>query len=151
MQAHGRWLVVGLCAFVLLLLAPFAGAATEVASSATGVSPDAIKLFFDANAILIMFVWGLAQKYLPALAALPNTAIPWVNLFGYILVRLGGGLVGDAHAASSFVQVVPDAVGVILGGFTSAVWARQLYEGFGRGFLERLLGMKKAVPRATSY
>lgn len=147
MRAHGRAAVLLLCLVVMVLLAPVVRAGSEVVATASGVTPNAIKLFFDANAILIMFVWGLAQKYLPALAPMPNAAIPWVNVVGYILVRLGGGIVGDAHAASGVVQVIPDAVGVILGGFTSAVWARQLYEGFGRSLLESLLGFKKAVPR----
>lgn len=104
------------------------------------MNADAIKLFFDGNAIFIMFVWGLICKYVPKLKAVPNSTIPWVNLLGYILFKLA---VPAAGAASGLTTVVPDLIGVAIGGFTSAIWARQLYEGFGRSLIEKLLKIKK--------
>lgn len=137
--------------FAVLALAVTLGAAQEVATTAaesSGVTPDAIKLFFDANAILIMFVWGLLHKYVPALRNVPNVLIPWVNLIGYILTRLGAGAlgVGVAQAGVPGLAAVPDAVAVLIGGFTNASWARLLYEGWGRSLLERLIGLKAPAP-----
>ncbi len=113
------------------------------------MTPDQIKLFFDGNAIIIMFVWGLLCKYVPWLAKVPNGTIPWVNAIGYILARLAGQLF--APAAEAATQQTADTVftvgGVILGAFTSAVWARQLYEGFGRWLIGSVLGVRKAEAR----
>lgn len=104
------------------------------------LTPEQIRLFFDTNAIFIMFIWGVLCKYLPPLAKIPNETIPWVNLIGYIVTKLA---VPDAQAG--VLDGVPGAVGCIIGGFTSAVWARQLYEGFGRTLLENWLKVKKAA------
>jgi len=103
------------------------------------MTPEAIQAIFDANAIIIMFAWGLLHKYLPFLKAVPNTLIPWVNMVGYILVRFA---VPDAHGAG-LTDSIPSLIGVLIGGFTNAIWARQAYEGFGRGLLERWLKIKK--------
>lgn len=140
-------LLIMVVLFVVTVVAPWAQAAAETVTT-TSVTPDVIKTLFDANAIIIIFVWGLLCKYLPALARVPNALIPWAGVIGYIAVRLGGqALVGDAHASAGVAAVVPDLVGVIIGGFTSATWARQLYEGWGRGFLEGLLQRRKAEPK----
>lgn len=103
------------------------------------MTPDQIKILFDANAIIIMFAWGILCKYIPALAKIPNQTIPYVNLVGYIATKLA---VPDAHAG--VLDGVPAAVGCLVGGFTNAIWARQLFEGFGRPLLERWLKLKKA-------
>lgn len=136
---------------VVLAIAVPVVAAQEVATAAVAgapLTPDVIKTFFDANAILIMFAWGIAHKYVPALRNLPNTLIPWFNLAGYLLTRLGASVlgVGVAHAAGGPLAAVPDAVAVLIGGFTSASWARLLYEGWGRALLERALRLKVPTP-----
>ena len=82
------------------------------------------------------------HEYVPALAKIPSLLIPWVNVIGYGLAKFA---VPDAQAGIS--DAIPDAFGVLICGFTNAVWARQLYEGFGRGLLESWLKVKKAVPR----
>lgn len=109
------------------------------------MSADQLKALFDGNAIIIMFLWGLLCKYVPFMAKIPNGTIPYVNVIGYVLARLV--IPAPAHAG-----ITPDQAGaglafggVILGGFTSAVWARQLYEGFGRWLLENVFKLKKAV------
>jgi len=134
---------------VLAVVVPLALAQEAVAVEGTPITPDLIKTFFDANAILIMFGWGLIHKYVPALRNIPNALIPWVNLIGYLLTRLGAGAlgVGVAHASGGLLASVPDAVGVLIGGFTSASWARLLYEGWGRDLLERMIGLKAPTPR----
>jgi hypothetical protein len=146
-----RQSLLTICLVILAALAlavPLVGAQVAVteAVSGTPVTPDMIKLLFDANAIIVMFVWGLLCKYVPFLGKIPNLTIPWVNLIGYILTKLGAGVlgVGVASAAAGPLAAVPDAVAVVIGGFTSASWAMLLYEGWGRGLLERLLKIKKA-------
>lgn len=115
---------------------------------AASVTPESVKAFFDGNAILLMFVWGLLHKYAPFLAKWPNDLIPWLNAAVYILGRLGAGLfAGEAHAASGVVSTIPDAVGVLIGGFANATWARLLYEGWARALLEKALGIKAAIPQ----
>ena len=114
------------------------------------MTPDSLKVLFDGLAVAIMFVWGLVTKYFPPLARIPNTLIPWLNVVGYILAKLWGGDPSPTTGltqAGFFGNIAPDLLGVIIGGFTNSVWARQLYEGFGRGLLEQKLGWKKAVPR----
>jgi len=105
------------------------------------MTPEQLKALFDGNAIILIFIWGLICKYVPFLARIPNVIIPWIGALGYVVARFA---VPDAHAGP--LSGVPDAIGCIIGGFTNAVWARQLYEGFGRGLLERLFKLKKAVP-----
>jgi hypothetical protein len=149
-----RFVRILLLALVVLVVAAVPILAQQVATEAakgTPVTPDVIKTFFDANAILIMFVWGIAHKYIPALKNLPNVLIPWFNLAGYILTRVGGAVagVGVAHAAGSPLDAVPDVIGVLIGGFTSASWARLLYEGWGRAVLDRMLHPKKYGTLAT--
>lgn len=108
------------------------------------MTPEQLKALFDANAIVIIFVWGLLCKYVPGLAKIPNQTIPWVGAIGYIVTKLAGP--GVAHAAGfDLGAVAPDMISVLLGGFTSAVWARQLFEGFGRSVVEGLFHKKKAV------
>jgi hypothetical protein len=108
------------------------------------MTPEQLKAFFDGNAILLIFVWGLLCKYVPFMAKVPNVVIPWVGAIGYIIARFA--LPTEAHAAAG---VGPDHVfvigGILLGAFTNAVWARQLYEGFGKAVIERLFKVKKAV------
>lgn len=113
-------------------------------------SPEWIRLLFDRNALVAMFVWGLLTKYAPWLAPLANGTINYVNVIGYVLTRLiGGAIVPDAHAGVSAQTggMLLDMGGIMLGGFTNAVWARQLYEGFGRPLLEGLFGWRKAGAR----
>lgn len=107
------------------------------------MTPDQLKSIFDGNAILIMFAWGLLCKYLPFLAKIPNATIPWVNAIAYIVARFA--LPSDAHAGG-FGDVMSH-VGIVVGAFVNSVWARQLYEGFGRGLLEGWFGMRKAGAR----
>lgn len=107
------------------------------------MTPESLQYLFDGNAIILLFAWGLVVKYVPFMAKVPNALIPWGNTILYVAGRLA---VPPAHAdTAGAVSAIPDAVCLILGGFTSSIWARQLYEGFGRGLLEKLLKIKKAV------
>lgn len=139
-----------LVAFVMLVVGLFspvgdAFAQAIATATSTSVSPDAIKLFFNVNAILLAFVWGLLVKYAPFLKWLPNKLIPWTNLIGFILAFFA---VPEAHAGiRGSLTGIPDAVGCIIGGFTSSIWARQLYEGFGRSLLEGIFGRKEHFVR----
>lgn len=103
------------------------------------LTPDSLKELFNGYAILIMFAWGLLCKYSPWFARVPNDLIPWINSIGYILVRL----VAPAPAAAGALDAVPEAIGLGLGAFTNAVWARQLYEGFVRAWIEGWLHPKR--------
>lgn len=105
------------------------------------MSPDQVKALFDHNAVILMFLSGVAIKYWPKLGKVSNEYIGWINVGAYILTKL---FVGDAHAGVA--DKVPDAVGVLLGGATNAGWAFMLYETIGRTFLEKILHLKKAVP-----
>ena len=102
------------------------------------MQPDAIKTLFDANATVIMFAVGLVWKYVPQLKNVSNQLIPWVNVVGYILLSLLGAT--PAHA--SILGGIPGTIGFLIPAFTSSIWARQLYEGFGRHLLESILKIK---------
>jgi len=106
------------------------------------MTPETLQTLFDANWIIISFVVGILWKYLPALKGVTNNAIPWVNFALYVVTKLVSVFaVPDAQAAGFDVAgTVPNVVGILLGGFTSATWARQLYEGFGRHILTKWLG-----------
>ena len=106
------------------------------------ITPEAARSVFDAWAVFLMLAFGVAVKYWPPLAKISNSAIGWINFLGYAIGRL---LVGTAHAGP--LDAVPNAVGLVVGGFTNAGWAMVLYETLGRGFLEKLLRLKKAVPK----
>jgi len=110
------------------------------------MSPEQIKALFDGNAIILMFAWGILVKYVPFLARIPNGIIPYLNVIGYIIAKFAipeanAGGVSPEQAGGLF-----SIGGMILGSFTNAVWARQLYEGFGRLLLENVFKLKKAVP-----
>ena len=109
------------------------------------MTPEQLKIFFDANAIIIIFVWGIICKYVPFLAKIPNQIIPWIGSIGYIIAKLVIPSAAQAGVTPEQGGAILGFGGVILGSFTSAVWARQLYEGFGRFLLEGLFKMKKAT------
>ena len=109
------------------------------------MTPDQLKVLFDGSAIILMFFWGVLVKYVPWLAKLPNATIPWLNAIGYIVAKFA---IPAAHAGGLTADQGTAALGlgsVILGAFTNAVWARQLYEGFGRFLLEGIFKLKKAA------
>lgn len=109
-------------------------------SLASSIGPDTIRHVFDANAIAIMFVWGLLHKYVPALEKLENDLIPWASAIGYVLAKLFPALVGTANASvAGAVGALPDAGAVILAGATNSVVAALLYDKFGRVLLDRML------------
>lgn len=112
-----------------------------VGASAAAVTPESAKGVFDGWAVGIMLVWGVACKYFPPLAKIPNATIGWVNFLGYVLSRLATGT-----AIAGPLDAVPGAVGMVIGGMTNASWAMVLYETLGRTLMERFLGIKKAVP-----
>jgi hypothetical protein len=110
------------------------------------MTPDQLKVLFDTNAFIIMFAWGLICKYVPLFAKIPNGTIPWINAIGYIVAKFvipapahAGGISPDQAAAGIGLG------GVILGSFANAVWARQLYEGFGRFLMEGVFKRQKAA------
>lgn len=109
------------------------------------MTPESLKALFDGGAIAIIFVWGIICKYVPFLAKIPNAIIPWAGAIGYILTRLV--IPQPAHAGITEDQAgaVVGLGGIILGGFTNAVWARQLYEGFARLLFENVFKLKKAT------
>jgi hypothetical protein len=110
------------------------------------MTPEQLKALFDGNAIIIIFAWGLICKYVPFLKAIPNVVIPWVGAIGYIITRL---VIPDAHAAEAAVvtgqsSTISTLFTVLIGGFTNSIWARQLFEGFGRHLFEGMFKLKKA-------
>lgn len=112
------------------------------------MTPEHLRELFDLNAIMIIFAWGLLQKYLPALRDWANWLIPWIGTAGYILARLvGGAFVGDAHAqvvtdsvlvTTGTAAQVPALIGIIIGGITNTGWATIVYEKFARALIEKL-------------
>lgn len=134
MRKFGSWLfVLVLCAVVL-----WGG------NAAAQVTPDSVKHFIDVQGVILIFAWGLLCKYAPFLKGIPNLLITWLGAIGYVVAKFA---IPEAHAFDG--GSILDAGGSIIGGFTSAVWARQLYEGFARPVLEHLLHWKKAGAPAT--
>lgn len=122
---------------LLIVLATLA--VTPWASRAAGaLTPEGLKGIIDANAMLLMVVGGFIIKFVPKLSGLSNQFIGWINVIVYGITKL---LVPDAHAG--VLDAVPDAVGVLVGGITNAIGARQLYELLFRPLLERVLKLKK--------
>lgn len=113
------------------------------------MTPESLKQLFDGAGVMIIFAWGLLCKYVPFLRVVPNATIPWVGAILYILGKLAVGT-ASAQGADSVLAVesqVTNAGGVVIAGFTSAIWARQLWEGFARplfeGWLFRILSKKQ--------
>ena len=102
---------------------------------------DAIKTFFDHNAMLLMFAWGLLCTRLPQLKNIPNVTIPYVNTAIYVLTRLATGTAFAACANCPPDQVpavatVTAASLVGMGGMT-AVFQALLYDKFVKPILAR--------------
>jgi hypothetical protein len=131
LQAIERFatVVLGIVVLSFIPLAAFA---------ANAVTPEQIKSLFDGNAMVIMFVWGLLHTRLPALANVPNALIPWVNLVGYILVKLAvpapaaASIGGNVAAFGGMLWLVARA------GATSAVTSL-LYDKFVKEFIDKLV------------
>lgn len=104
------------------------------------MNPSDVQTWFDANAIVLMFLGGVAVKYIPQLKNVSNAFIGWLNVAGYILSAV---FVSPAHAG--VLANVPDAINVLLGGATNAGAAMVLYETLGRTLLERIFKRKKAT------
>ena len=149
----GRALAMGALmavAFVAVnAVAAFAQAVVDTGGAKIhGVTASQVRAVFDGNVVMFMLAWGIVHKYVPALKNVPNALIPWVNLGGYILASLAGYGATAAHAGAltGIVGTIPDAVGVLIGGFANASWARLLYEGWGKSLLEGLLHITPAAP-----
>lgn len=106
---------------------------------AWSLTPEQAQAWLTANAVLVMFIVGTLVKYVPALKAVPNVVIPWLNVLLGVLGYFAGPTV--AHAAGAAVPTAALGItDVLVGSFVQSVLARQLYEGFGRPILERWLG-----------
>lgn len=117
-----------------------------------GVDPNVLRSLFEANAVAIMFVWGLVHKYVPALEKLENALIPWANFLGYVIAKLfPAWLSPDAHAsAAGAVGAIPDALGVILAGATNSAVAAVLFDKFAKPWLDRLLRRRAGLATGSS-
>ncbi len=109
-----------------------------IALAAAAVTPDAVKSFFDAYAILFMFVWGLIHTRFPALARVPNEIIPWVNAVGYIVLKFIVPEEAHAGVGGSIVGFGGLVWVTARGAATSAVTSL-LYDKFAKVFLDRWL------------
>lgn len=110
--------------YLLVPVAVLAAVGAPAAPVAAPITPDVVRSFFDANAMLIMFVWGILHTRLPQLAKFPNQAVPWVNVGLYMLTKL----------------IVPDAHAGVLGGVASAGgWAWTVAKGAWLSALTSLL------------
>jgi len=120
--------------FATLALSAFVAMPTWSVSA----TPENVIEIFNGQWVIISFVIGMLWKYLPILKSWTNAAIPWVSAIAYMVAKIA--TVGSAEAAGfSIASTLPDLVGITIGGFANAVWARQLYEGFGRALLSRWL------------
>jgi len=91
---------------------------------------------------LVLTLLGLAVKYFPPLAKLPNLLIPFLNT---ALALLGALAAGTTHPAAFAVAAFG---GTFFGTLASACWtaiqSALIYEVFGRHPLEKGLGWHKA-------
>jgi hypothetical protein len=94
------------------------------------MDPNAIQQWLQGNALIVMFVAGLAVKYLPFLKAIPNKLIPWINLIGYILISvLGGTAQADSTAVVPLAVVAhPTFLTILLKGVLNALMAALFYD-----------------------
>jgi hypothetical protein len=81
---------------------------------------DAILGLFQNPVVLqvVMFVWGLVVKYVPALEKVPNTLIPWMNFVIALLAQIGGPQ--TAHAAGFGGAVVGFFAPIVKAGVSAA-------------------------------
>jgi len=99
------------------------------------MDPNAIQQWLQANALIVMFIAGMAVKYLPFLKAVPNKLIPWINLIGYILINVLGGTAQADSTVVTTVAVAPLAVvahptflTILLKGVLNALMAALFYD-----------------------
>lgn len=94
---------------------------------------DAIAGFISSNMVFIGFVWGLLVKYLPALKAVPNKLIPYMNA---VLALLSGlAAPGVAHASIGSFLSGGTFLGHILNAGWTAIQSALIYEVFGRNVI----------------
>lgn len=112
------------------------------------ITPEGVRGFFDANAVIIMFIWGILHTRVPFLAKVPNSLVPWVNCVGYILAQLA---VPAAHAG--LVDTAISAAGVVVvtarGAVTSALTSL-LYDKFVKDWLDRWLPVARIASPAPA-
>lgn len=139
MKIHSR-IVLAWTATMCLILAGAASFAGNAIAQTTNnaVTADQVKGIFDAYAMVIMFAYGVAHKYIPALESWRNDLIPWVNVAGYILIKLGG--VGIAHAGTGDLAVaVPSAIGIVVAAVSNSTATSLFYDKFGAPLLGWLI------------
>lgn len=97
----------------------------------------------NATLVIVSLVVGVAVKYVPALAKIPNLVIPYLNALIVFLTAFNGppmanaGILGDfAHQLSPIAKIVAS---LAVSGVAAAV-----YETFLRHPLEKL-GVTKAT------
>lgn len=132
-------------AWAVVMCAVLAGIASitsnAIAQTIGGsVSADRLKGMFDTYAMVIMFAYGVAHKYIPALESWRNDLIPWVNAIGYILINLGG--VGIANAGvADLSTAVPSAIGIIVAAVSNSTATSLFYDKFGSPLLGWIMNL----------
>lgn len=92
---------------------------------------DAIIGFLQANVVILGFIVGLAVKYLPALKAVSNKWIPYLNTLVALLLQIFGP--AEAHAGTAILGLGGGTfLAHILGAGWSAIQSALIYEVFGR-------------------
>jgi hypothetical protein len=128
--------------FCLMFVVSAVGATLSPAYAFTVPTAGRVLELFNLNWLIIAALWSVFIKYVVPASVVPNVLIPYLNVAIVVFGKLA--TLGTASAATGVVAAVPDALGVLVSGFTNAVWARQWYEAFGRPLLEGWLKLKKA-------
>jgi hypothetical protein len=97
------------------------------------MTPEVVRELFNANAIVIMFVFGLVWKYAPKLKEYTNDLIPWLNVIGFILAALVGANNPGSVPAVATGAVEHQSLGsTVLHAITNTGAAAAVFEMFGR-------------------
>ena len=131
-----------------VMLAMFIGLLLASPVTAFTLTPEGVRQWFSPFAAVAMVVFGIAVKYWPPLAIIPNQIIAWLNVIIFIVATTAGietahaSVFGDAARLAGFTFADQ-----IIRGVVHARVAKELYELMGRGLLEGVFGWRKAVPK----
>jgi len=131
-----------------VMLAMFIGLLLASPVTAFTLTPEGVRQWFSPFAAVAMVLFGIAVKYFPPLAKIPNEIIAWLNTAIFVIATTAGieiahaSLLGDSARLAGFTFADQ-----VIRGIVHARVGQELYELLGRGLLEKVFGWKKAIPK----
>lgn len=103
------------------------------------MTPEMLAATLNTFTPLALLVIGLVVKYVPAFTHWPNKAIPYINVVVAFLAQVFAPQAAHAAMPGVFAVASLNIMDALAKSFLHSILARQLYEGFARPAVEKVL------------